>query len=507
MHLVAAGHQLFKGLRAKVENQMRAMRQRKVWGEAPQLWLLLLLASVSCTLWASVTARTGPSHDKVVVCYISTWAVYRPEQGAYAIDNFDPNLCTHVVYAFAGLDITQASIKSLDPWQDLKEQYGKGGYEQLTGLKRSHPHLKVSLAIGGWNEGSANYSSLVANSYLRERFVKQVSSFVRKYNFDGLDLDWEYPTQRGGKPSDRENFVALTKELREEFDNHGLLLTSAIGAAKKVIDEAYDVRQISRYLDYLHIMCYDYHGSWDQKVGYNSPLAAPAEDPFSVKFTIDYLLKLGAPPSKLVLGLPFYGRTFKTVSEGNLNDGSDGVGFRGPYTREDGFLGYNEICNILSNKTSGWTKQWDPQTSQVLARSERNVFTQDVSVVTFDSSRSIANKVLYAMSKRLAGVMVWSVDTDDFLGNCELDGDTFEDFKVVSSAPRRLSQSYPLLRTINEATVLALEQLAVPEPVPDDSENEIPHGSIADRKNAAASIVSLSLTATALFMLLHTLAH
>ncbi|EDW31146.1 GL20797 [Drosophila persimilis] len=367
------------------------MRQRKVWGEAPQLWLLLLLASVSCTLWASVTARTGPSHDKVVVCYISTWAVYRPEQGAYAIDNFDPNLCTHVVYAFAGLDITQASIKSL--------------------------------------------------------------------------------------------------------------------AANNVICQVYNVQTRSGYLDYLHIMCYAYHGSWDQKVGYNSPLAAPAEDPFSVKFTIDYLLKLGAPPSKLVLGLPFYGRTFKTVSEGNLNDGSDGVGFRGPYTREDGFLGYNEICNVLSNKTSGWTKQWDPQTSQVLARSERNVFTQDVSVVTFDSSRSIANKVLYAMSKRLAGVMVWSVDTDDFLGNCELDGDTFEDFKVVSSAPRRLSQSYPLLRTINEATVLALEQLAVPEPVPDDSENEIPHGSIADRKNAAASIVSLSLTATALFMLLHSLAH
>lgn len=239
----------------------------------------------------------------MVVCYISTWAVYRPGQGAYAIENFDANLCTHVVYAFAGLDITQSAIKSLgksgnhnrhnnmlislhmflvDPWQDLKEEYGKGGYEKWTGLKRSHPHLKVSLAIGGWNEGSKNYSTLVANVQLRQQFVKQVSSFVRKYNFDGLDLDWEYPTQRGGNPSDRENFVALTKELREEFDNYGLLLTSAIGAAKNVIDQAYDVRQISRYLDYLHIMCYDYHGSWDKKVGFNSPLTVSAVDPLSV---------------------------------------------------------------------------------------------------------------------------------------------------------------------------------------------------------------------------------
>ncbi|EDV95540.1 probable chitinase 2 [Drosophila grimshawi] len=469
-------------------------------------WALqsLLLAIIVGTLWASVAARTGPAHSKVVVCYISTWAVYRPGDGAYSIENFDPSLCTHAVYAFAGLDITQSVIKSLDPWQDLLEEYGKGGYERLTGLKRSHPHLKVSLAIGGWNEGSRNYSTLVANVQQRQHFVHQVSGFVRKYNFDGLDLDWEYPTQRGGSPADRENFVSLTKELREEFDGHGLLLTSAIGAAKHVIDQAYDVRQITRYLDFLHIMCYDYHGSWDHKVGYNAPLTAPAGDPLSVQHTIDYLLELGAPPSKVVLGLPFYGRTFKTVAQGNVDDASDGVGFQGPFTREDGFLGYNEICRILSNKTSGWSKKWDAPTSQILAKSERNVFTQDVSVVTFDSSRSIANKVKFAVQKKLAGVMVWSVDTDDFLGKCELDEDTFADFRLVTNSPRRLNQNYPLLRTINEATTFALDELAADEVVvPDDSENEIPHGNNA----AAANVVSLALPISFVFTLLLSLRH
>lgn len=240
-------------------------------------------------------------HGKAVVCYISTWAVYRPGHGAYSIDNFDPSLCTHVVYAFAGLDPELSAIKSLgkmwklkesapysmqyisDPWQDLKEEYGKGGYERLTGLKRTHPHLKVSLAIGGWNEGSKNYSRMVADPVARGKFVKQVTSFIKRYNFDGLDLDWEYPTQRDGNPAtDRENFVLLCKELREQFNPHNLLLTSAIGAAKNVIDQAYDVRQISRYLDFLHIMCYDYHGSWDRRIGYNSPLTAPQGDVLSV---------------------------------------------------------------------------------------------------------------------------------------------------------------------------------------------------------------------------------
>ncbi|KAH8301895.1 hypothetical protein KR044_000452, partial [Drosophila immigrans] len=451
----------------------------------------------------------GPAHDKVVVCYISTWAVYRPKPGAYSLEHFDPSLCTHAVYAFAGLDIIKSAIKSLDPWQDLKVDYGKGGYERLTALKNTHPHLKITLAIGGWNEGSQNYSTLVSNPLQRGLFVKQVTSFVRKYNFDGLDLDWEYPTQRGGSPRDREHFVTLCKELREEFDSHGLLLTSAIGAAKNVIDQAYDVRQLSRYLDFLHIMCYDYHGSWDHKVGYNAPLTAAAVDPLSVQFTIDYLLKQGAPPAKLVLGLPFYGRTFKTALEGALNDASDGAGFQGPFTREDGFLGYHEICIMLSNKTSGWTQQWDGQTSQVLAHGERSVFTQDINVVTYDSSRSIANKVKFAMRKRLAGVMVWSVDTDDFLGDCVLDDDTFADFRLVKTAPRRLNHNYPLLRTINEATTLALEEIAADEiVVPDDSDNEIPHGSIEDYKNgAAATVVSLSLMVTFISFVLQGVAH
>lgn len=130
---------------------------------------------------------------------------------------------------------------------------------------------------------------MVADPMLRGKFVKQVTSFIRKYNFDGLDLDWEYPTQRGGAPHDRENFVLLCKELREQFNPHNLLLTSAIGAAKNVIDQAYDVRQISRYLDFLHIMCYDYHGSWDRKVGYNAPLTAQNGDFLSVVSASNFL--------------------------------------------------------------------------------------------------------------------------------------------------------------------------------------------------------------------------
>jgi len=156
-----------------------------------------------------------------------------------------------------------------------------------------------------------------------------------------MDLDWEYPTQRGGKPQDKETFVLLVKELSQEFKKHNLHLSSAFGAAKKTIDSAYSVRHLAPYLDTMHIMCYDYYGAWDKKVGLNAPIENDVE--LNVKYSIDYFVKLGAPAHKLIMGLPFYGRTFITNNEGNIGDESDDQGFQGPFTRENGFMGYNEV--------------------------------------------------------------------------------------------------------------------------------------------------------------------
>ena len=61
-----------------------------------------------------------------MVCYLGTWSVYRPERGSFKIENIDPNLCTHVVYAFVGLDASNNTLRSIDPYYDLEENYGKG---------------------------------------------------------------------------------------------------------------------------------------------------------------------------------------------------------------------------------------------------------------------------------------------------------------------------------------------------------------------------------------------
>jgi chitinase len=64
---------------------------------------------------------------------------------------------------------------------------------------------------------------------------------------------------------------------------------------------------------------------------------------------VKYLLKSGASPDKLVLGVPFFGLTF-TLADRNLHEigsPSNGTGLQGPYTRQNGFLGYNEVCRVI----------------------------------------------------------------------------------------------------------------------------------------------------------------
>lgn len=279
--------------------------------------------------------------NKSVVCYISSWASYRPGRGSFSINNLNPDLCTHVVYSFAGLDVDHDTIKALDPWQDLEDNGGKGGYKKLTSYKVSHPHLKVLLAIGGWNEGSINFSNLAADPVKRARFVSNSVEFLKKFNFDGLDFVWEYPAHRGGSIHDKENFAQLIEQLSKEYKKHGLYLSAVLRAPQYIVDSAYDVRRLGKDLDAMHILAFDYAGSWDKKIGFQAPLRS--ESIFSVQATIDYYLKLGAPAEKMIISMPFFGRTFVTNMIGNIGDEALATGFDGPYVKENGKVGYNEV--------------------------------------------------------------------------------------------------------------------------------------------------------------------
>lgn len=178
-----------------------------------------------------------------------------------------------MIYTFVGIS-EDGDVKILDSWQDLGSDYGKNGFARFNKLRELSPETKTLIAIGGWNEGSTKYSHVVANPTLRKRFVDNVVKFVKKYEFDGFDIDWEYPNQRGGVKEDRENYVALLRELREKFDREGFILSAAVGAAEKSAGLSYIIKDVAEQLHFINLMTYDLHGIWDEKTGINAPLYA-----------------------------------------------------------------------------------------------------------------------------------------------------------------------------------------------------------------------------------------
>jgi len=338
------------------------------------------------------------STEKRIVCYYGSWATYRPGNGQIKVNDINPYLCTHIIYSFIGLN-DDGEVKILDTFNDLTN----GGFKNFIGLKKQNSRVKLMIAMGGWSEGSEKYSKVMKSTGLRKKLVSSIIQFTTKWGFDGFDFDWEYPTQRGGSLEDRQNFIKFFKELRESSKKN-FIISAAVGAADYLVDTAYDVKNMIKYLDFINLMTYDYHGSWDTVTGHNAPF-------YLLEHTVMNWLRNGASYNKLVIGIPIYGRTWtlsNSYSHG-IQANTLGTGIAGPYTLEKGMLTYLEICESFNYP--GWTKLWDEIESVPYAY-------KDNQWLSYENLKSAKLKAQYVMLLELGGVMVWSIDGDDVFGVC-----------------------------------------------------------------------------------------
>ncbi|XP_061191555.1 chitotriosidase-1-like, partial [Saccostrea echinata] len=351
------------------------------------------------------------------VCYFTNWAQYRTAPMTFKADDVDPFLCTHIMYAFG--KVVGNTIDAYE-WNDK----GTGGqYEKIMNLRSVNPDLKILLAIGGWTHGTAPFTAVVDDPNDMAAFANNALAYLKTYGFDGLDLDWEYPGGNGSPPEDKQRFTSFVQKLRQVFDADGvannrapLLLTAAVAAGKSTIDKAYEIDLISKELDFINLMSYDLHGSWEATTGHHSALFGRAGEVgtaayMNVDYAVNYWINLGAPPEKLVLGMGLYGRSFTLSSSSNTGVGAPavGAGAAGTYTGEAGLLAYYEVCYNL--KYNGWTRQWHGEHKVPYAY-------HGTQWIGYDDTESFQVKVDYIKSKGLGGGMVWSLDQDDFSNSC-----------------------------------------------------------------------------------------
>nr|CAD7397476.1 unnamed protein product [Timema poppensis] len=354
-----------------------------------------------------------PVLSEKVVCYFESWAVYRTGNGAFNIEDIDASLCTHLLYSFVNLG-DDGSVSPGDSYADLSD--GLDGYNKVTNLKNQGTGIKIMAALGGGSAGSATFSTVVNDASKRSAFVNNAVNFLSNYGFDGMDIDWEYPASGdGSRSSDKEAFGETLKELRSKFDEHGYLLSVAVGAGNSFIGSSYDVTGISQSVDFINVMTYDFHSGWESYTGENAPLYARSSDSYdeSVDSCIQGWLSAGAPAEKIIMGMGLFGISYNLVNADDRWIGSpaNGPGAAGIYTEGEGSLGYMEICQYQQDGADHWHIEWDDE-SKVPYGSDGTLW------VGYDSPDSLWIKAQYVSDNSLGGAMVWSIDMDDARGTC-----------------------------------------------------------------------------------------
>lgn len=308
---------------------------------------------------------------------------------------------THINYAFANI----VDGVMVEGFRNDQKNFAK-----LIQLKHRNPQLKVLVSVGGWTWSGA-FSDMALTSQSRKRFIDSAVAFVQRHQLDGLDIDWEYPGQKGldniNRPEDRENFTALLTELRAAFDAAGAkldkryLLTIASGANDEWLVHT-QMDQVQRSLDYVNLMAYDQFEETQPIAAHHAPLYTHPANPrqLSAALIVDHYIAAGVPASKIVLGVPFYGHAWGDVA--NTQHGLYQPG-KAPTTQM--LTSYGAIANLQDR--NGFVRYWDEvSAAPFLYNDAQQLF------ISYDDPESLRLKCRYVLERGLGGVMFWELSSD-----------------------------------------------------------------------------------------------
>jgi len=340
----------------------------------PAAVLVFLLFAVAAGP-AAAPGRGAPETglSKVVIGYYPSGA--RSDFGHLRIDY---SAVTHISHAFTQPDAEGNLV--------VPDEYI---YPEL--VQAAHDHqVKLIMSIGGGDNGEG-FPGMASQESTRRRFIGQVVEFCRAQAYDGVDIDWEFVSNE----EERQNFSLLIKALSTALHQMSppRLLTMA-APSDDYYGQWIDYEDLAPFFDYIGFMTYDYHGSWSDHSGYNSPLYTCDDDPAgSVDRTFAYALQRQVPLNKILLGIPFYGRSFDSPSPGQSFQ----------TTNEYSFTEAMEFWN------QGWGYHWDD-----CAKVPYLSNPAGTEILSFDDPFSVYWKCAYVNYKQAGGVIIWELSQDDF---------------------------------------------------------------------------------------------
>jgi chitinase len=335
---------------------------------------------------------------------------------SYPVERIPADKLTHLFYAFAHIEDGRCAVAPDAPKH----------FAAFAQLKRQHPQLRTLISIGGWE--ADGFSDAARTHFSRKRFVASCLALFfdpKLPAFDGVDIDWEFPVYGGpakiaARPQDRKNLTRLAREFRRQLDGIGeergqrFLVTAALPAGRLQSSGPYDparsfeLKELGEALDFINLMTYDMGTAFSGVSSFNAPLRedpADALDPAlrrwnNVEGGVAYYQQQGVPANKLVLGVPFYGRGFRVMSDAN-------GGLYQPYSALYDPGDWRTIKDRLLADPA-WKQHWHP-----FAQTPWLFHSKDRIFVSYEDPRSIGIRSRLAKDSGLGGVFTWEITGDD----------------------------------------------------------------------------------------------
>jgi len=353
-----------------------------------KIWLVLTLLGIIVGV-ASTSAGEDSHSRKRLLGYYTAWSKYNTPP--YTADQIPYKKLTHIAHAFVLL--TDKADGTLE--------IPAGTIEPALISKAHKAGVKVLISIGG-GDGiqGPRFNQMAASESTRQAFVRNVRHFLKKYGYDGVDIDWEVPNTE-----DLANCTTLIQELRDGLPSPWLI-SMAVTADPRGYGQGLDIPALAPLLDFMNVMTYDFYGTWSGETGFVSPLLQDPADPQqagSVKTSMDlYAKQYGVPVEKMNIGTPFYGYEW---------DGTD-ILWAMCATCASSSPSYAPYIKQRINH-QGWSAKFDSA-----AKTPYLTNATAPGFITYDGVESTARKVRYVKKHRFGGVFMWEL-SQDYDGHCQ----------------------------------------------------------------------------------------
>ncbi|TFK47348.1 hypothetical protein OE88DRAFT_1714540 [Heliocybe sulcata] len=344
---------------------------------------------------------------KVQAAYFTNWGIYGAN---FQPTNITPADLTHILYAFADVSPDTGAISLTDTYADEQKHFPGDSWDdtgnnlygclkQMYLIKLANRNIKVLMSIGGWTYSQDGHFSFVTDATKRATFVADAVQLIENYGLDGIDLDFEYPSNT----AQGQGFSALFTELRTAFNNLQTTkgdatpyqLTAAVSAGYDNYINL-DVPTMDAALTYWNLMAYDYAGSWLNYSDNQANVYGGLRTNVSTDKALQWYKASGATVGKINLGIPLYGHAFEDTD--GLGDSYNGIG---PGTIQAGIYSYSVLplagATVYENLTDISSYSYDATKKEL---------------VSYDDPHIVQLKAQYAQDQGLAGSMFWDLSTD-----------------------------------------------------------------------------------------------